>query len=141
MSQSQSTAHKPLGIAALVLGILAFVFSFVPCLGMYAVFPGALGIILGAVAFFLASKADAGKGLIIASVLLSLAGTGVAVYQMITLKKGVESALNDVQHDLDSMNKAAINVADTASTTIDTTMQATIDSMNNAAKPEPAAAH
>lgn len=37
-STTNSKAGKGLGIAGLVLGILAAVVSFVPCLGMYAMF-------------------------------------------------------------------------------------------------------
>ena len=46
---TNSKAGKGLGIAGLVLGILAAVVSFIPCLGMYAMFPGIIGLVLSVI--------------------------------------------------------------------------------------------
>ncbi|RYD94830.1 MAG: DUF4190 domain-containing protein [Sphingobacteriales bacterium] len=141
MTQSQSTAYKPLGIAALVLGILAFVFSFVPCLGMYAMYPGIVGLGLGIAAFVMANKAAAAKGMVIASIILSVLGTGVAYWQYTKVKE-VGTALTEWSKGLDTMNQAATMAADTSIVTYeDPAMQQSIDTMNNAAQPEPAVAH
>ena len=87
-----STAGKGLGIAGFVLGLLALLFSFIPCLGMYAVFPGVIAIILAAVALMQANKGGAKKGLIIAALVVSVIGTGVAVWQYTVLSNALEDA-------------------------------------------------
>ena len=111
----QSTLHKTFGIIALVLGILAFLFSFIPCLGSFAVFPGILGLILGVVAFIMAGKVSAPKGLIIAAVILSILGTAVAAWQYNRFGKAVKeldkvlkdsSRVNELQRSMDSSFKA-----------------------------------
>ena len=114
----QSTLYKTFGIISLVLGILAFLFSFIPCLGMYAIFPGILGLIMGVVAFIMAGKVPgASKGLIIAGVVLSILGTGVAAWQYSKLKDNLDNLskeLKDIkvkddpklQQALDSLNQS-----------------------------------
>ncbi len=106
-----SNLHKTFGIISLVLGILAFLFSFVPCLGAYAVFPGVLGIILGVAAFVMAGKASAPKGLIIAALILSLIGTAVAAWQYSKLKALSKELrdpkkMEDLKKSLDSLRES-----------------------------------
>lgn len=104
-----SNAGKGLGIASLVLGILAFIFSFVPCLGAYAFYPGVVGVILGIVSIIQANKAQAAKGLAIAGLALSLVGTAVAVYQyqqLMKATKGFEDLGSQMKQSLDSLSKA-----------------------------------
>lgn len=74
-------AGQGLGIAGLVLGIIALIISFIPCLGMYALVPGIIAVILSALGFSQASKANAKKGLIIAALVISIIGTAIAAWQ------------------------------------------------------------
>ncbi len=74
-------AGQGLGIAGLVLGIIALIISFIPCLGMWAIVPGIIAVILSGIGFSQASKANAKKGLIIAALVISLVGTAIAAWQ------------------------------------------------------------
>jgi putative nucleic acid binding protein len=47
-----------LGIISLVVGILAVLFSFIPCVGLYAFIPGALGLILGGIGLVMYYTSD-----------------------------------------------------------------------------------
>lgn len=76
-----SNAGQGLGIAGLVLGIIALIISFIPCLGMYALLPGIIAIILSAIGYSQASKVNAKKGLITAALVLSIVGTSIAAWQ------------------------------------------------------------
>lgn len=88
--QPKSTAGQGLGIAGFVLGLIALIISFIPCLGMYAIFPGILAIILSAIAFSQASKANAAKGLIIAALIVSILGSAIATWQYFALKTAAD---------------------------------------------------
>lgn len=107
---TKSSAGKGLGIAGFVLGLLALIFSFVPCLGMYAMFPGIIAIILAAVAFMQANKGNGPKGLIIAALVVSVIGTGVAIYQYMQLKDAVET-IGDGLQELENMDDAELEQA------------------------------
>lgn len=78
---SNSKAGKGLGIAGLVLGILAAILSFVPCLGMYAIFPGIIGLVLSIISIIQANKAGAAKGMAIAGLVCSIVGIAIAGWQ------------------------------------------------------------
>jgi membrane-associated HD superfamily phosphohydrolase len=123
----QSTLHKTFGIMSLVLCILAFLFSFISWLGMYAIFPGILGLIMGVVAFILAKKANAPKGIIVAGITLSLLYFVLSLYQFSNAGeldkisvpekapvkneafiKSVDSSLNDIEASLKSLEKDSV---------------------------------
>jgi hypothetical protein len=88
--QPKSTAGQGLGIAGFVLGLIALIISFIPCLGMYAIFPGVIAIILSAIAFSQASKANAAKGLIIAALVVSILGSAIATWQFFALRTAAD---------------------------------------------------
>ena len=112
-----STTYKTFGIISLVLGIVAFVFSFIPCLGIYAIYPGIIGVVLGVVGFVMANKVNGEKGVVIAGIILSLLGTAVAFYQYQRLEKAaheLEKTLKDT-NQLKKFEKSldsAINTLD-----------------------------
>jgi hypothetical protein len=67
-----------LGIAGFVLGILALIISFIPCIGLLALVPGILAITLSAIGYIQADKLNASKGIIIAALIISILGSGNA---------------------------------------------------------------
>lgn len=97
MSESTSSAGKGLSIAGLVVGILSAVLSFVPCMGMYAMYIGPIGLILAGVGFFQANKAGAPKGMAIAGIILSIAATGVAYWQYTKITEGLNTLNQELQ--------------------------------------------
>lgn len=71
-----------MGVAALVLGIISFIFAFIPCLGVYALVPAVLGLIFGIVGMIKSKKTGQGKGLSIAGFVLCILATVVASWQL-----------------------------------------------------------
>jgi hypothetical protein len=81
-----------MGLVGMILGILAVVISFVPCLGVYAIYPGIVGIIFSALGL-----RKVKKGMAIAGLVCSLLGTGIATWQFYTIKQGVEELNKDME--------------------------------------------
>ncbi len=81
-----------MGLVGMILGIIAVVISFVPCLGMYAMYPGIVGIIFSALGL---KKVK--KGMAIAGLVCSVLGTGIATWQYYTIKQGVEEFNKDME--------------------------------------------
>jgi hypothetical protein len=81
-SQSQpaksNAAGLTLGIIGLVLGVAALLFSFIPCLGAIAFWPGVAACVLSLLGIFLSVRA---KALPIIALVISLAGSGIAYWQ------------------------------------------------------------
>lgn len=121
-------AGKGLGIAGLVLGILAAIISFIPCLGVWAVVPGIIAIILSIISLSQAKKAGAGKGLAIAGLVCGLVGTALAIWWGYAISRaandfkdsGLLDSLNHVMENsgmLDSLNKAMEELKDITDST------------------------
>ena len=106
-----SNAGKGLGIAGLILGILAAIISFIPCLGTWAVVPGVLAIILSAISLSQANKAGASKGLAIAGLVCGIVGSAIAGWQWYALSRTAMDAAMIMKNTgmLDSINKAMEN--------------------------------
>jgi len=104
-------AGKGMGIAGLVLGIIAAIFSFVPCLGMWAIVPGIVGVILSALAMKQAGAAGAPKGMAIGGLITSIVGIAIAcywIYVMYFAANVLTDAANELEKSgaLDSLSKA-----------------------------------
>ena len=93
---------NPVGVAALVLGILAALIAWVPFLGLLAIPVGLLGALLGAIGltYGLVTKrgkvttAGIGLGLSLGSVLLSVAMTGMAANRVSNALEEAERKAN-----------------------------------------------
>jgi hypothetical protein len=111
----QTNSWKLFAIIGLVLGILALLFSFIPCLGMYAIFPGVIGLILGVVAMMQAGKVNAPKGMAIAAIICAVLGSAVAGYQYYKLKSivddpSIKKGLEDFKNSMDSLKRASDSI-------------------------------
>lgn len=85
--QRSSNAGQGLGVAGFVVGLIALILSFIPCLGMYALVPGIIALIFSAIAFSQASSANAPRGLIIAALIISVLGSSIAAWQLLAIRK------------------------------------------------------
>lgn len=100
----RSNAGQGLGIAGLVLGIIALIISFIPCLGAWAMIPGIVAIVFSAIGYSQASKENASKGIIIAALVLSILGTSIAAWQIYMLQNAstqIEKFGKEIQKSID----------------------------------------
>ena len=88
---NNNSSSSSLSIASLVLGILAIFISFVLCVGVFAVLPGLIGLILGAIAFFQAKDNGSPNGLAIAGTVISFIACVLALVQFFYLRNMSES--------------------------------------------------
>ncbi|MCK4663992.1 MAG: hypothetical protein KAT68_14080 [Bacteroidales bacterium] len=112
----KSNAGQGLGIAGFILGIVALVISFIPCLGMFAIYPGIIAVILSAIAFSQANKVGGSKGLIIAALIVSIIGTAIAGWQFYVIKyaaknqieKGLEGWKDELKNAFDELEEEGV---------------------------------
>ncbi|MFO7658382.1 MAG: hypothetical protein R6W78_15090 [Bacteroidales bacterium] len=79
MEQEKTTAGQGLGIAGLVLGILAIPLGIFPCTFIPGLLLGVTGIVFGAVGYSQAKKANGPVGLTIGALAVSIVGTCFAL--------------------------------------------------------------
>jgi hypothetical protein len=89
----KSNAGHGLGIAGLVLGILALIIAFIPCVGALALIPGIIAIILSAVGLSQANKVNASRGLIVAGLVISIIAVAVALIWTLLLSAGAHQGM------------------------------------------------
>ena len=111
-SRPINEAGNALSIAGLVIGIVALLFSFIPYLGMYAVFPGGVAIILSGLGLYFNSKNSSPLGLSIVALCISVLGTTLAAFQYIALTKSLSTVNStfggfntNIQQQVDSLNQ------------------------------------
>jgi hypothetical protein len=86
---------KGLGTAGLIVGIVALVFSFIPCLGMYAIAPALVGLILSAISMKQAGASNSPKGMAIGGLVTSILGLLIACYWLCLVIFGASAVVNE----------------------------------------------
>ena len=77
-----------MGVASLVLGIVALVVGFIPCCGMLAVIPAVIGFILGIIDVVKKGKTGSSKGMGIAGIVLSVIAILVIIVWVLIIGTG-----------------------------------------------------
>ncbi len=103
ISVNNSGVGRGLGIAGFVVGIIALLLSFIPCTGVLAFFPGIIALGLSATGLGLTVNSKGSKGLIIAALIISITGTGNAIYKYYMIKQGIETFGSNVSTFLNSI--------------------------------------
>jgi len=78
MEYQQNNSGQGLGIAGLIIGILAIILSIIPCTAIFGLFLGIIGMILSIIGIIQASKTSSEKGLVIAALVVSIIGVLIA---------------------------------------------------------------
>lgn len=124
----KTKAGMGLGIAGFVLGLVALIISFIPCLGTWALIPGVVGLILSAIALSMATKGNGAKGLIIAALIVSIIGTGIAAYQWYFWNKVATEATEGLKN-FDDEWKNAMNDLNGELENLDTDLNEQLDAV------------
>ena len=110
-----------LGVAALITAIITFVFAVIPCVGLMAVIPGIIAIVLASVGLSQASKNDSPRGILVAGLIIGIVGTLISVSQIFVAGEiakradkwpnKIEEIVNEVQKDvLKDLEDASIDI-------------------------------
>ena len=101
MEDVKNNSGQNLGIAALITAIITFVLAVIPCVGLIAVIPGIIAIILASVGLSQASRSNAPKGILIASLIIGVIASLISVSQVFVatkLAKNADKWPNEIQN-------------------------------------------
>jgi hypothetical protein len=79
MEETKTNAGQGLGIASLIIGILAIIMSVIPCIGLIAIIPGVIALVFSIIALNQASNGNGAKGIIIAALVISILATSISI--------------------------------------------------------------
>lgn len=112
MEEVKNNSGQNLGIAALITAIITFVLAVIPCVGLMAIIPGIISIVLAAVGLSQAQRNDSPRGVILAGMIIGVIATLISFSQYFVagkfareIEKGnwsnkVEEIVNDVQDNV-----------------------------------------
>lgn len=115
---------KIFGIIGFVLSIFALVFSFIPCVGYYAIVPGILSFIFSLIATIQLKRRGEGAGLFIAGIIISLLAIVIGLVQYFVFKDAIQAA----KRQEEEVDKSFIEKIMEES---EDTLQKTGDTLNN----------
>jgi len=92
MEDVKNNSGQNLGIAALITAIITFVLAVMPCVGLIAVIPGIIAIILASVGLSQASRSNTPKGILIASLIIGVIASLISVSQVFVASKIAKNA-------------------------------------------------
>jgi len=108
---SRQTSGQNLGIAALITAIVTFMLAVIPCVGIIAIIPGIIAIVLASIGLSQASRNDSPRGVLIAGLLIAVVATLISFSQIFVAGKigdkfenkwgkDIENVINDVQENV-----------------------------------------
>ena len=108
MEDLRNNAGQNMGIAALITAIITFVMAVIPCVGLIAIIPGIIAIVLASVGLSQAARSNSPRGVLIAGLIIAIIASLISFSQAFVIGKiaqkadkwpdGIQNIINDV-HD------------------------------------------
>ena len=95
MEDVKNNTGQNLGIAALIAAIITFVVAVIPCLGLIAIIPGIIAIVLASVGLSQAARKNSPRGVLLAGLIIGIIASLIAVSQAFVVEKIVQKADKD----------------------------------------------
>lgn len=104
-------AGQSLGVAALITAIVTFVLAVIPCVGLIAIIPGIIAIVIASVGLSQASRNNAPRGVLLAGLIIAIVASMISFSQVFVAGKiakkaekawpeNIENIVNDVQENV-----------------------------------------
>jgi thiol:disulfide interchange protein len=110
MEEVKNNTGQNLGIAALITAVITFVLAVIPCVGLIAIIPGIIAIVLASVGLSQASRTDSPRGVLIAGLIIAIVASLISFSQIFVAGKiaqkaekwpnNIQNIINDVQDNV-----------------------------------------
>jgi hypothetical protein len=110
MEEVRNNTGQNLGIAALITAVITFVLAVIPCIGLIAIIPGIIAIILAAVGLSHAARNNSPRGVLIAGLIIAIIASMISFSQIFVVGKfaqnadkwpnNIQNIINDVQDNV-----------------------------------------
>jgi len=108
--QKNTGQSQSIGVAALITAIITFVLAVIPCVGLIAIIPGIIAIVLASVGLSQASRNNSPRGLLFAGLIIGIIASLISLSQVLIAGKiaqkadkwpnQIENIINDVQDNV-----------------------------------------
>ena len=110
MEEVKNNSGQNLGIAALITAIITFVLAVIPCVGLIAIIPGIIAIVLASVGLSQASRNNSPRGVLVAGLIIGIIASLIAFSQIFVVTRiaqkadkwpnDIQNIINDVQDNV-----------------------------------------
>lgn len=110
MEEVKNNTGQNLGIAALITAIMTFVLAVIPCVGLVAIIPGIIAIVLASVGLSQAARNNSSRGVLIAGLIIAIIASLISFSQIFVAGKiaqkadkwpnNIQNIINDVQDNV-----------------------------------------
>jgi hypothetical protein len=90
MEEVKNNTGQNLGIAALVTAIITFVLAVIPCVGLIAIIPGIIALVLASVGLSQAGRNNSPRGILIGGLIIAIIASLISVSQIFVAGKIVD---------------------------------------------------
>ena len=120
-NSGRNYSGQNLGVAALITAIITFVLAVIPCVGLIAIIPGIIALVLAFVGLSQASRNNSPRGLLIAGLIIAILGTLISVSQVYVARKIAKSSgkwNGDIQNIINGVQDNVIKDLEDANVSI-----------------------
>jgi len=121
MEEERNKSGQNLGIAALITAIITFVIAVIPCVGVIAIIPGIIAVVLASVGLSHASRNDAPRGVLIAGLVIGIIASLISFSWIFAVGKiadkvhkwptKIEEIVDEVKRDvINDLEDANVNI-------------------------------
>lgn len=110
MEEVKNSTGQSLGIAALITAVITFVLAVIPCVGLIAIIPGIIAIVLATVGLSQASRNESPRGVLLAGLIIGIVASMISLSQIFVAGKiarradkwpnNIHNIINDVQDNV-----------------------------------------
>jgi hypothetical protein len=107
MEEPINNSGQTLGIAALITAIITFILAVIPCVGLIAIIPGIIAIVLASVGLSQAARNNSPRGVLVAGLIIAIIASLISISQLFVagkladkFPKNIEKLVNDVQENV-----------------------------------------
>jgi len=119
--QTSSVTGQNLGVGALITAIITFVLAVIPCVGLIAIIPGIIAIVLASVGLSHAARNNAPRGVLLAGLIIAIIASLISFSQVFVAGKiaqkadnwpeNIKSIVEDVQDQvMDDLEDANVSI-------------------------------
>ena len=110
MEDVKNNTGQNLGIAALITAIITFVLAVIPCVGLIAIIPGIIAIVLASVGLSQASRSNSPRGVLVAGLIIAIIASMISCFAGFCCRQDckeadkwpseIQNIINDVQENV-----------------------------------------
>jgi len=118
MEEEKKNSGQTFGIAALIIAIITFIIAVIPCIGLTAIIPGIIAIVLASVGLSQTYGNNSSRGILIAGLVIGIVASVISLSQYVIAGKLVGKWPNSIENIIEEVQENVVKELKDASVSI-----------------------